>query len=459
MSTIAFRQYDVRGLVGEHLDEAFYHRLGRAFGSWMEAEGQRSVVVGRDARASSAGFTGALHQGLVESGRRVLDLGLVTTPMTIFGLNFLGAGASVSVTASHNPAEYNGAKLRCAGRPVFGEDLQRLRTLFEAGDFTSGQGSVEPFDVRGAYLDGIAGRVRPARALKVVVDAGNGTGGLVCEDALSRLGFEVVPLFCEVDGSFPNHHPDPTKLKNLEALKEKVLETGADLGFGYDGDADRVILLDERGSVHWPDRVLMALVKRMLPGRPGGVVCFDVKCSQALAELVRELGGEPVMTKTGYPFMLDAMRDPKAIVGAELSGHSYFGGDALFDFDDGVYTSARVAEAFAADPRPVSEQLADLPATVSTPEIRVRVPEERKFAVTEGLVQAFRDDSEVVELVDIDGARAAFPEGWGLVRASNTEPNLVLVFEAADEAGLAQVKQRFADKLAAFPEVEGELEA
>ncbi|MEB3323437.1 MAG: phosphomannomutase/phosphoglucomutase, partial [Synechococcaceae cyanobacterium] len=317
----------------------------------------------------------------------------------------------------------------------------------------------EPFDVRQAYLDGVAGRIRPERALKVVVDAGNGTGGLVCEDLLGRLGFEVVPLYCEVDGSFPNHHPDPTKLQNLAALKERVLATGADLGFGYDGDADRVTMLDEQGHVHWPDRVLMALAKRLLPGRPGGRVCFDVKCTQSLAELVRELGGEPVMTKTGYPFMLEAMAHESAVVGAELSGHCYFGGDPLFDFDDGVYTSARIAEAFAADPRPVSSQMADLPSSVSTPEIRVRVPEERKFAVTEGLVTAFRGDSEVVELVDIDGARAAYPEGWGLVRASNTEPNLVLVFEAADEAGLARVKQRFADKLAAFPEVEGDLEA
>ena len=459
MSTIAFRQYDIRGLVGEHLDAAFYERLGRAFATWMDNEGQLSVVVGRDARESSESFADALRAGLVAGGRRVLDIGLVTTPMTIFGLNFLGADASVAVTASHNPAEYNGAKLRCGGHPIFGEKLQSLRALFERGDFVEGQGSVESFDVRGAYLDGIAGRVRPARALKVVVDAGNGTGGLVVEDALRRLGFDVVPLFCEVDGSFPNHHPDPTKLKNLESLKERVLSTGADLGFGYDGDADRVTMLDERGQVHWPDRVLMVLAKRMLAQKPGGRVCFDVKCSQVLADLVRDLGGEAVMTMTGYPFMLEAMAHPDALVGAELSGHSYFGGDPLFNFDDGVYASARIAECFAADPRPISEQLAEMPASVSTPEIRVSVPEERKFAITESLIEAFRADSEVVELVDIDGARAAYPEGWGLVRASNTEPNLVLVFESSDEAGLAKIKQRFADKLAAFPEIEGELEA
>jgi phosphomannomutase/phosphoglucomutase len=459
MSTVAFRQYDVRGLVDEHLDAAFYERLGRAFATWMDREGQTSIVVGRDARESSGEFAGALIAGLVAGGRRVLDLGLVTTPMTIFGLNFLGAGASVSVTASHNPAEYNGAKLRCNGRPIFGEELQKLRAEFEAGDFVEGKGSVESFDVRGAYLDGICGRVRPARALKVVADAGNGTGGLVVEDALHRLGFEVEPLYCEVDGRFPNHHPDPTKLKNLADLKERVLATGADIGFGYDGDADRVTMLDETGQVHWPDRVLMVLAKRMLAQRPGGRVCFDVKCSQLLADLVRDLGGEAVMTMTGYPFMLEAMRDPKALVGAELSGHSYFGGDPLFDFDDGVYASARIAECFASDPRPVSEQLAELPKSVSTPEIRVRVPEERKFEVTAGLVQAFRDDSEVVDLVDIDGARAAYPEGWGLVRASNTEPNLVLVFEANDQAGLDKVKSRFASKLSSFPEVEGELEA
>ena len=454
MNSVAFRQYDVRGLTGEQLDEAFYHRLGQAFGTWMEAAGERSIVVGRDARATSEAYAAALRRGLVETGRRVLDLGLVTTPMTVFGLNFLGAGASICVTASHNPAEYNGAKLRCSRKPVFGEELQRLRALFDAGPFIEGRGSEESFDLRAAYLDGVAGRVKPQRSLKVVVDAGNGTGGLVCVDLLERLGFEVVPLFCEVDGSFPNHHPDPTKLENLEELKELVLASGADLGFAYDGDGDRVTMLDEQGRVHWPDRVLMALVARMLPGRPGGRVCFDVKCSQQVAVLVRGLGGEPVMTKTGYPFMLEAMAHDKAVVGAELSGHTYFGGDPLFDFDDGVYTSARVAEAFAADSRPVSEQMADLPASVSTPEIRLSVPDESKFAVTEGLVAAFREDDEVVELVDIDGARAAYPEGWGLVRASNTEPNLVLVFEAQDAAGLARLQGRFAEKLARFPEVQ-----
>ncbi|MEM7246630.1 MAG: phosphomannomutase/phosphoglucomutase [Acidobacteriota bacterium] len=461
MSATAFRQYDVRGVVGRDLDEEFYHRLGLALGTRMARAGSRTVVVGRDARESSPAFTECLRKGLLETGRRVIDLGLITTPMTIFGLNFLQAEASVAVTASHNPAEYNGAKIRHGGSdgvaPVYGEQLQDLRALFESGDFEKGEGRLDKISIDDAYRTAIVGRVTPSRAMKVVVDAGNGSGGLVAPDILDQLGFDVVPLFCEVDGSFPNHHPDPTKLKNLQDLAEKIRDEGADCGVALDGDADRMVLVDETGGVHWPDRILMALTKAELPRLGGGLVVCDVKCSQGVAEVAESVGGRAVMTKTGYPFLLEAMADPDAVFGIELSGHQYFGRDRLFDFDDGVHSAARTLEVFSRDSRPVSAQMADLPSYVATPEIRATCPEERKFAVTDELVAAFRDDSELVSLLDTDGARATYPEGWGLVRASNTEPSLVMVFESKTEDGLAKLKSRFAEKVSAFPEIEVDL--
>ena len=328
-----------------------------------------------------------------------------------------------------------------------------LRRLAEAGKFATGRGSEETCDVREAYLDANAGRIRPERALKVVVDAGNGAGGLVAQDLLERLGFEVVPLYCDPDGTFPNHHPDPTVPENLADLRELVLSERADCGVAFDGDADRMALVDELGAIHWPDRVLMLMAERMLATRPGGLVVCDVKCSRGVAEVVAKAGGTSRMVKTGYPFLLEAMADPSAVVGAELSGHVYFGGDPLFNFDDGVHAACRVLEVLSRDQRPVSEQLAALPQSVSTPELHASVPEARKFEIVADLVRLFRDDGDVVGLLDVDGARATYPEGWGLVRASNTQPKLVLVFEASDEEGLRSVQQRFVRKLARFPEV------
>jgi phosphomannomutase/phosphoglucomutase len=449
-----FREYDIRGIVGDGLDEADYHRLGLAFGTYLDRHGDRTACVGRDVRPSSPAFAEALGGGLAETGRRVLDLGLVSTPMTVFGLNYLGADASVAVTASHNPSEYNGAKVR-RREPVFGEELQALRRIFEKGDFVAGRGAREPFDMLPAYVDAVRGRVRAGRALKVVVDAGNGSGALVAPELLDALGFKVVPLHCEPDGTFPAHHPDPTKPENLEDLIEAIEREGADGGVAFDGDADRMAFVDETGTIHWPDRLLMLMALRLLPRRPGGVVVHDVKCSRGVAQVVSAAGGTPLMVRTGYPFVLEAMKTPGAILGAELSGHCYFGEDPLFNFDDGVFAAARFLDCLSQDPRPPSRQLADLPPSVASPELRLTVPEERKFAIAGELTELFRADRDVVELLDVDGARATYPEGWGLVRASNTQPDLVLVFEAEDETGLERVKRRFREKLARFAEIEG----
>lgn len=452
MSATSFREYDIRGLVDVDLSDDFYHRLGLALGTYLGRKGDQSIVVGRDLRPSSAGYAAALRRGLVETGRRVLDVGEVTTPMTVFALNFLGSDASAAVTASHNPAEYNGCKLR-RHDPIYGQELQRLRQLWEKGDFDRGQGSEEQVDVREAYLTALVSRIRPARALKVACDAGNGAGGIIGPDLLDRLGFTVIPLYCDPDGTFPNHHPDPTVPKNLVDLQRVIADEGADLGVAWDGDADRVVIVDDQGGIHWPDRIMMALAPAWLRRFPGGAVVYDVKCSSGLEQVVSAAGGKPVMVKTGYPHILAGMRAHDAVIGGEFSGHLYFGRDSLVNFDDGVHAAARVLAHFSQDPRPVSEQMADLPPSVMTPEIRADVAEKDKFRVVDELVAEFQADREATGVVTIDGARVSYPEGWGLVRASNTQACLVMVFEAASDAGLAKLKSRFAAKLGKHPEV------
>lgn len=457
MSTTSFREYDVRGLVGEDLSDDFYHRLGLALGTYLQRHGDESIVVGRDLRPSSGGYAAALRRGLAATGRRVLDVGEVTTPMTVFALNFLGADASAAVTASHNPAEYNGCKIR-RKNPIYGQELQVLRELWEKGAFErSAGGSEEPVDVRAAYLTALTARIRPARALKVVCDAGNGAGGIIGPELLDRLGFTVVPLYCEPDGTFPNHHPDPTVPKNLADLQRAIADHRADCGVAWDGDADRVVIVDERGGIHWPDRIMMALAPAWLGRYPGGTVVYDVKCSAGLEKVVTAAGGVPLMVKTGYPHILAGMRTSDAVIGGEFSGHLYFGRDPLVNFDDGVHAAARVLAHFSRDPRPVSAQMADLPRSVMTPEIRADVPEQHKFRVVDELVRAFQADPEALGTVTIDGARVSYPEGWGLMRASNTQASLVMVFEAQTEAGLSKLKARFARQLAAHPEVKHSL--
>lgn len=448
----AFREYDIRGIVGQDLDEDFYHRLGLALGTYLARHGERSIVVGRDLRPTSSAYAAALRRGLQETGRRVLDIGEVTTPMAVFALNFLGADGSAAVTASHNPSEYNGLKVRRRD-PIYGQELQRLRELWEKGDFERGRGSVEQVDIRQAYMMALTARIRPARALKVACDAGNGAGGIIGPELLDKLGFKVLPLYCEPDGTFPNHHPDPTVPKNLEDLRELVMKEGADAGVGWDGDADRVVLVDEQGTIHWPDRAMMVMAPAWLKRFPGGAVVYDVKCSAGLETVVKQAGGVPVMVKTGYPHILAGMRSHDAVLGGEFSGHMYFGRDPLVNFDDGIHAAARLLEHFSQDPRPVSRQMADLPASVMTPEIRADVAEEHKFRVVDDLVRAFQADGQALGVVTVDGARVSYPEGWGLVRASNTQASLVLVFEAKDEQGISTLKARFAAQLSRHPEI------
>lgn len=445
-----FKAYDIRGVVGDQFSAEDFTVIGRALGDWMAERGGERAVVGRDVRPSSEELEAAFVEGLASTGLEVHRIGVCTSPQFYFALKVLEADGGATITASHNPSEYNGLKIRMGG-PVYGDGLQELRRRAEAGRFRSGGGSVhQETGILDRYLERAAEGIEMARPLRVVLDGGNGTGGPAAVRLFEALGCRVVPLYCEPDGTFPNHHPNPLVAENLDDLRERVTEEGADLGVSYDGDADRMTLVDEAGTIRWTDRSLAVVAGELLPGHPGRAVIFDVKASQAVVDVVEAAGGKPVMVKTGYPFLLDAMDREHGLVGAELSGHMYFD-HPIFDFDDGVYASARVAEVLARGDGPVSAAYAELPSYVSSTEIRVHCPDERKFAVAEGLAAGFAREHQVVT---IDGARVRFEGGWGLVRASNTEPDLVLVFEARDAATLEEIRGTFREALEAYPEVD-----
>lgn len=447
-----FKAYDVRGVVGRDFDQEGFLLLGRAAGTYLVRRGARRVVVGRDVRPHSSALSSRLVEGLVAAGLHVDDIGVCTSPQFYYAIGEQGAQGGAMVTASHNPSEYNGVKLRCDG-PVYGEALQELRRIAESGRFERGEGQAH--EIEGnleRYLAAAAERIELGRPLRVVLDGGNGTAGPAAIRLFGSLGCEVAPLYCEPDGSFPNHHPNPLVPANLEDLRREVVSRKADLGVAYDGDGDRMTLVDEGGTVRWTDRSLAVVARELLAENPGRAVVFDVKASQAVSDVVREAGGRPVMVKTGYPFLLAAMARERAVAGAELSGHMYFD-DPVFDFDDGVYASARVAAVLSRVEGPASSAYESLPRYVSSPELRVHCPDERKFEVAGELAQRFAKDHEVVTL---DGARVVFDDGWGLVRASNTEPDLVLVFEARDEQGLERIRNAFREALGRYPEVDAD---
>ncbi|ACL24881.1 Phosphomannomutase [Chloroflexus aggregans DSM 9485] len=426
-----FRAYDIRGIVEVDLDEGIYELLGRAAGTLFRNEGRRRMVVARDARLSSPRFQAALMEGLRATGMDVLDIGMVATPVMYFAVEALGADAGAIVSASHNPPEFNGLKLRRA-EPCFGseplpsEAIQAVGTIAASGHFAQGAGHYEQVDIGPAYIESARrwidfGHRRP----RVVLDGGNGVAGPLAVAMYEALGIEVIPLFIEPDGTFPNHHPDPLKVENLRDLQAAVREYRADLGIGLDGDGDRLGVVDETGEVVFADRYLIALAKAMLVKRKGPVV-FDVKCSAVLPQAIRELGGEPVMWKTGYTSLSAKMREVDAVLGGELSGHTIFPFPGRY-FDDGAFAGAMLLYALGELGQTLREVLAPYPVLPSIDEGRIPFPEERKFAVIDFLRERFAGK---YPLIDIDGVRVDFGDGWGLVRASNTEPAITTRFEA-----------------------------
>lgn len=449
-----FREYDIRGLVGEDLTEEVATAVGRALGGLFREQGRGRMAVGRDARPSSVMLTAALGAGLRSEGVHVVDVGICPTPLVYFSLYRLPVDGGVMVTGSHNPAEFNGFKLCIGKETIHGAALQDMKRRIESmGPLRNGQarGSVKTTEVIPLYLEYIREHFRalasPAhtnRRLRIVVDAGNGTAGPVAPQALRSLGCDVVELYCELDGRFPHHHPDPVVPENLKDLQQCVRAERADLGVAYDGDADRLGVVDDQGEIIWGDQLLVLFARDILPGRPGATVIGEVKCSQVLYDEIARLGGQGIMWKAGHSLIKAKIRETGAILGGELSGHVFFA-DRFFGYDDAIYATCRLVEILAKSGRSLRELLADLPRPASTPEIRVDCPDERKFAVIARLAARLKSRYPVV---DIDGVRVLFPDGWALARASNTQPALVLRFEAASPGRVQELQDLMMTELA-----------
>jgi phosphomannomutase/phosphoglucomutase len=438
-----FREYDIRGVAGQDLDEPAVELLGRAMGTFFLGRGQSDIAVGRDVRLSSPAFSQALIRGLLSTGCDVADLGIVPTPLLYFSVFHGKMPAGVMVTGSHNPPEHNGFKMMSGQETLYGKTIQALYEIVRKGVFPRGRGGVRPLDVVSTYQDYVAGNVRFARPVKAVVDAGNGTGGSVAVPLFGRMGAEIIDLFCQPDGRFPNHHPDPTLPDAMETLIAKVRETGAELGIAYDGDADRIGVVDDAGRIIWGDQLLIIFARDILPSRPGAAVISEVKASKVLYEEIERLGGRPIMWRTGHSLIKKKIKEENAPLAGEMSGHIFFN-DRWFGFDDAIYASARLIEILSRSREKLSALMAGLPKTFATPEIRIYASDEVKFKIVEEVRKALAARTRVI---DIDGVRAVFPHGWGLVRASNTQAVIVLRFEADTEADLAAIQKEIRDLL------------
>jgi phosphomannomutase/phosphoglucomutase len=417
-------------------------------GTTIAEKGGTRVTVGRDCRATSDPYAEAVIAGLAAAGLQVYDIGICPTPLLYFSLFHLDVDGGIQVTASHNPSEYNGFKI-CRGKDtLYGQQIQEIRLKMERGEFRERPGgNVERYDIVGPYQKRLLDDVpKLARPLKVVVDGGSGVGGPVGPPIFKRLGCQVWEIACTPDPNFPFHHPDPTVPENLELLIEKVVQEKADVGIAYDGDADRIGTVDEKGKILWGDELLILFSRDVLRRNPNAVVISEVKCSQRLYDDIAKNGGKPVMWKAGHSLLKAKMKETAALLAGEMSGHMFFQ-ERYFGYDDAIYASLRLLEILANSGQPLSELLADLPKSVSTPEIRVDCPDDKKFAIAEKAVAYFRQHYDVI---DVDGARVQFPEGWGLIRASNTQPALVLRFEAQSDAKLKEYRALIENKLREF---------
>jgi phosphomannomutase len=433
-----FKAYDIRGIVPSTLTEEVAEALGRAFGTTARAEGENTVAVGRDGRLSGPMLSAALVRGLVSSGVDVIDVGVVTTPMLYFAASTL-CSSGIQVTGSHNPKDYNGFKMVLAGRAIHGEEIQSLRRMMENEHWNTsgGAGKVRNVNLFAPYRDRIAGDIKLARPMKIVVDSGNGVAGASAPAIYRALGCEVVELFSEVDGNFPNHHPDPSKPENLRDLIKALKETGADLGMAFDGDGDRLGIVTRGGNNIYPDRQMMLFARDVLQRVPGGTILFDVKCTQRLGPAIREAGGKPLMYKTGHSLIKAKMKEVGSPLGGEMSGHIFFK-ERWFGFDDGTYAGARLLEILSREKDP-SAVLDALPTSFSTPELNVKCAEGEPHRIVAELM-AKAKFAAPAEVSTIDGVRVDWPDGFGLIRASNTTPVLVLRFEGQTQEALHRIE-------------------
>ncbi|MCY1081995.1 phosphomannomutase/phosphoglucomutase [Archangium lansingense] len=441
MNAHIFREYDIRGLVDKDLTVEVVELLGKGLGTVVRRKGGRSIVVGRDCRESSTRFRDALCRGLTSTGLNVLDVGVVPTPLTYFAANTLPVDGLAMITGSHNPPEYNGFKIGAGKTTFHGPEIQALRKLIEARDFETAAtpGTVSPFDIHTPYYHFVRQTVKVGRkGMKIVIDAGNGTGGAVGVPLFESMGFEVVPLFCDMDATFPNHHPDPTVVENMQDLIAAVKREKAEVGIAYDGDSDRIGVVDDQGNILWGDQIMILFSRYVLKESPGAAIVGEVKCSYTLYDDIAKHGGKPVMWKAGHSLIKAKMKEEQAELAGEMSGHIFFK-NRYFGFDDAIYSSARLLEILTHEKAKLSELLADVPKTFASPELRVDTVEEKKFELVKRATETLRKAGH--SLVDVDGVRVTFPDGWGLIRASNTQPILVLRFEAKTAERLEEIRQ------------------
>ncbi len=451
ISPYIFREYDIRGVVDKDLTEEIVELLGKGIGTYFVRNQAKRVTIGGDVRLSTERLRKALMSGLQSTGVNVVDLGPVPTPVQYFSMHHIpDVQGGVMITGSHNPPEFNGFKITLNNAPVFGPMIQDIRKLIEAKDFESGQGQYEKQEIIDDYINYIKQNIKLERPVKVVLDSGNGAASLVAHRLFKELGAETIDLFDTPDGRFPNHHPDPTVVDYIQELIKTTKNSDAELGIGYDGDADRIGVIDENGDIIWGDKLMIIFSRDILKNNPGAPIIFDVKCSQALPEMIEKFGGKPVMSKTGHSNIKQLMKDMKAPFAGEMSGHLFFA-DRFFGFDDAIYASARMVELVSKSKQKVSDFLADVPKYYSTPEIRAEVEnDEIKFQMAAKAKEFF---SKNYEVIDIDGVRIQFGDGWGLVRASNTQPVLVMRFEARTEERLEEIKNMVINKLKEFGEI------
>ena len=437
-----FKAYDIRGIVDTVLTPDAVRAIGHALGSEAVARGQKTVAVGRDGRLSGPALAGALADGIREAGVDVIDIGCVPTPLTYYAAYQLGCDSCVSVTGSHNPPDYNGLKMVLGGQTLYGDMIQSLRKRIANDDLVRAvvPGALRRADVAAAYVDRVAGDVKLARPMKIVVDCGNGVAGGIAPELFRRLGCEVIELFCEVDGNFPNHHPDPSKPENLQDVIRTLRETDAELGLAFDGDGDRLGVVTQDGEIIYPDRQLMLFAEDVLSRVPGGEIIFDVKCTRNLAPWIRARGGKPTMWNTGHALVKAKLKETGAPLAGEMSGHMFFK-ERWFGFDDGLYSGARLLEILSAR-ADANAALKALPNAVSTPELNLKMAEGEPFELVKRLKETARFDS-AQETITIDGVRVEYADGFGLARPSNTTPVVVLRFEADDEAALARIQTAF----------------
>ncbi len=442
-----FREYDIRGLVGKDLDESVFERIGKALVAYMKGKlPHKTLVVARDGRITGKAYAQAAIDGITSCGINVIDIGQVPTPVCYFALNTLEVDGGLMLTASHNPKEYNGTKVAVGKTTIYGEKIQDLLKVAQAGTFPVAKGpvTITRMEVTPAYQKRILRDIKLKRKLRVVVDAGNGVGGVVAVPLYEALGCEVIPLYCDVDGNFPNHHPDPTKPENLKKLIQTVKKYKADIGIAFDGDVDRLGGCDEKGNVLWGDRLLALFARSILKVKPGSVIMGEVKCSRGLYEDIAKHGGKPVMWRTGHSHIKAGMITQKAEIAGEMSGHIFFK-HRWYGFDDAIYSAARLLELLAAEKKPLSAHLSTIPQRPVTPEIEVPSTDAKKFEVVQSATAYFQEQG--LNVVTIDGARIEFPDGWGLLRASNTSPKLVVRVEADTIKRVKEIRSMIETKL------------